>query len=167
MSYQSTASPAFLSAVERWIRETDEVLVLIRFSHAAGDRSWEFFSSLSSFQERLAGLPPRTCVIVFREHALALRGVVDEAFIARALSAFQAGAGWILVSLEPITAGRASWFHHTSINTREELEEELGSEFCVGRRVAVGREPDWLEDRDGLTAAVVPRPDGTVETGTY
>jgi hypothetical protein len=65
MSYRSTTSPAFLSTVERWIRDKGEILALIRFSHAAGSQSWEFFASLGALQERLAELPPDTCVIAF------------------------------------------------------------------------------------------------------
>ena len=55
---------------------------MIRFSHAAGSRSWEFFSSFARFRERIGQCEPRTCFIIFRKPQLPLRGVVDAEFIA-------------------------------------------------------------------------------------
>jgi len=166
-SYQSTTSPAFLSVVESWIAERGEVLALFRFSRAAGNRSWEFFNSFDAFKKRLGEQRQETCVIVFREHDLTTRGLVDDAFISQALSVFQERADWMLVCLDKITMGSASWYHDNPIETREELEEELRDDFCFGKTVAIGKEPDWLEERAGLISAVVPHEDGTVVTGIY
>jgi hypothetical protein len=43
----------------------------------------------------------------------------------------------------------------------------LRGEFCYGKLVAVGKEPEWIDQRDGLIDAVVPFEDGTVKTGVY
>jgi hypothetical protein len=167
MSYPSTTSPIFLVTIKRWIAEQGEVLALFRFSRAAGSRSWEFFSCFEAFQKRLAEQCPETCIIVFSNHDLKTRGIVDEAFISHAVSTFQEHADWMLVCLEKITLGKASWYHDNPIETRGELEDELRSEFCFGKTVAIGKEPDWLEEREGLISAVVPQADGTIKTGIY
>ena len=52
-------------------------------------------------------------------------------------------------------------------DTSEDLEDELRDEFCYGKSVAVGKEPEWLEERDDLVSAVVPFENGTVKTGIY
>ena len=58
MGYQSSQAPGFLKTVERWIADAGEVLVMIRFLHAAGNRSYEFFSSFDFFQERVVQSEP-------------------------------------------------------------------------------------------------------------
>jgi hypothetical protein len=60
--------------------------VLIRYSHAAGSKSFELFHSFSTLREKLSQLPPSTSVIVFKEPQLPLRGMVDDNFIAQCLS---------------------------------------------------------------------------------
>ena len=167
MGYQSTQCLSFCSTVQQWIQERGEVLVLIRFHASAGSKSWEFFSTFSSFQERMGTLPPQTCVIVLWEHELKLKGIVDNAFIEKAVGQHPRGEWWLVACLELTKIGRASWYHSNEYNTPEELEEELRDEFCFGKPVAVGREPEWLEERDGLISAVVPFEDGTVKAGVY
>ncbi len=167
MGYQSTQSDNFRSTVQRWLDEHGEVLVLIRFHASAGGKSWELFSTFPALQKRIDGLPARTCLIVLREHELHLRGIVDDAFVLKAVSQHPRGKWWLVACLELKIIGRGSWYHSSECDTPEELEEELRDEFCYGKPVAVGKEPDWLEERDGLVSAVVPFDDGAVETGIY
>src|SRR5579859_2640626 len=82
MAYESTNSPGFLETIKTWIAENGEVLVLIRFSYAAGSKELEFFTSFTTFRQRLARFSPRTCVTVFRQRHLPLRGAIDDDFIA-------------------------------------------------------------------------------------
>jgi len=165
MTYTSSTDASFLSTVGAWIEATGEVLILIRHHAAAGSRDFEFYDSNEAFRERLAGLPSRTCVIVFREKQLPCRGTVDPAFVSAALAAVPDGTEWLAVSLQQTVAGRVSWFHHASGATHIELREEL--EGCLGTRVAVGPHPPWLQDNEKVLSAIVPDENGVVVVGVY
>lgn len=66
MSLTSSADEAFLKTVESWLASGLEVLILIRYSRAAGDKSFEFYTSFAALQERLSQLPAEACITVFR-----------------------------------------------------------------------------------------------------
>ena len=165
MAYDSTTSPHFLAPVRAWIETSEEVLVMIRYSHAAGARDFEFFDSFASLQNRLLSLPSRTCVIAFLSQQLPLRGRVDERFINNAMELLPEGKEWLTVALELTVAGSRSWFHSGDGITQASLREEL--EDCAGTLMAVGPHPSWLQDSETVVSAVVPQPDGTVVTGAY
>lgn len=168
MSYQSTKSTTFLKTVKEWLSSAGEVLALIRFHAAAGNKSWEFFAAFDAFNRRMDELPPQTSVIVFQHHQLQMRGIVDEAFIADALAKFDKMPDCLLVCLDIMTVGRMSWCHWIDIGSKEELAEELrDTTHFFGKRVALGSEPRWIDISEGLVEAVVPYPDGTVSTGIY
>jgi hypothetical protein len=165
MAYVSTESVDFQQTVERWIDQSGEILVLVRFSHAGGSRSFEFFTSIEAFRERLHELQAKTGVIVFAERQLPLRGRVDEAFIARAIEMIHEGQDFMVAGLDKTVIGKAEYYDWQVGDTREELREYLTD--CLGKRVAFGPYPPWLEDSDTVTSAVVPYPDGRVEGGVY
>ena len=98
----------------------------------------------------------------FRPGAMERRGLGYET-----VRKHREGEWWLVVCLELTTMGQASWYHSDECDTPEELQEELRSEFCYGKPVAVGKVPEWLKERDGLVSAVVPFSDGTVKTGIY
>src|ERR1700758_2568522 len=83
MSLKSAAGEEFLKKVEDWLRSQGEVLILIRYSRAAGDKDFEFCKSFAALQERLHQLPAEACVTVFRNPQLQLRGIVDDEFIGK------------------------------------------------------------------------------------
>src|SRR5437016_1615130 len=102
MSYPSVYSPAFQQSCKRWLEEQREVLAVFRYSHAAGARDYEFFTSYGDLQDRIGQLRPRTCVTVWGEPQLPLRGLVDAAFINRALEQIPDGTEWLLTGLERV-----------------------------------------------------------------
>jgi len=165
MSYSSSTDKKFLETLSAWFRCHGELLLLIRYSHAAGSKDFEFFSSMKILGERLLGLPPRTCVIVFRQPQLPIRGLVDESFITRCLNNIPEGEEFLVVDLDLRIYGRASWFHHGVGDSHEELREEL--EDLRGHTVAAGLYPPWLEDTDEVISAVVPDEHGSVSGGVY
>jgi hypothetical protein len=144
---------------------TGEVLVLIRHHASAGSKEFEFFRSGEAFRDRLAGLPPRTCITVFRDMQLPRRGTVDPGFVAAAVAAIPDGTEWLAVSLQRSHHGALSWFHCSAGETHAELRAAL--EDCLGTSVAVGAYPPWLEDNEAVVSAVVPDPDGAVVSGIY
>lgn len=164
MAYESTDSPAFLESVKTWLAENGEVLVLVRFSHAAGNQVFEFFTSFPAFEERIAQLRPMTCITVFREKQLPLRGSIDETFVEAALALVPDGKEYLIAGLDRIHCGPASWIPEWAGETHTEMREHL--EDNRGARVAFGIYPPWLED-DGVVSAVVPQDDGTVVCGVY
>jgi hypothetical protein len=161
----STADEQFLRTVEDWFQSEPEVLTLVRYSRAAGSKSFEFFRAFDLFRERLRGLPPESSVIVFRKPQLPMRGMVDDRFIRECLSTIQAGVEFLVVETATRTAGGTSWFHHEAGETADELRDAL--QESRGKHVAVGEYPPWLEDSSDVISAFVPRHDGTVNAGIY
>jgi hypothetical protein len=165
MSYAPTTDPQFQSTVESWFRSQDELLALIRYSHAGGNREYEFFSRIQDFAMRLSQLPHLTCVIVFRQPQLPIRGVVDDDFIATCLKSIPDGAEYCVTETVRRVYGRASWFHHASGESHAELRSDLDD--CRGTPVAAGLYPPWLHDSADVISAVVPVEHGVARSGTY
>ena len=167
MPYLSTNDLPFLFTAQNWIEANGEVFTLIRFHASAGAKSFEFFRSLDTFSSRLQELRPRTCVTVFRDRQLPLRGQVDEEFARQALALVPDGAEFLVVVLDKMTVGAQSWFHDAAGESHAELLEALRDDYCYGKQVAVGTYPPWLEDNEAVISAVVPDSDGSVTTGAY
>lgn len=165
MSYVSTNDPLFRTKIHQWISGRHEVLVLIRYSYAAGSKDFEFFDSMEAFDARLRELPPQTCITVFGEQQLPLRGRVNDEFITQALKLVPEGMEFVVTGLERVRYGDYAWYSHMSGETSAELKEDLHERN--GELVAVGLYPPWLEDSEEVLSAVVPNADGSVTTGTY
>ncbi len=165
MSYAPTTDPKFLGTLESWFRSQPEILVLIRYSHAAGSKDFEFVSSLQELSDRMSQLPPRTCVIAFKQPQLPLRGIVDDSFIAKCLSNVPDGSEYLVVETVRRVAGRHSWFHYGASELHVELRDDL--EQARGVPVAAGLYPPWLEDNDDVISAAVPDEHGVVSPGIY
>jgi hypothetical protein len=161
----STTDKEFLGTVNDWLESQREVLVLIRYSRAGGEKSFEFFTSFERLRERLGKLKPETSVTVFRERQLPLRGCVEDEFIGKCLNSVQAGSEFVVAGTARRTYGSQSWFHHEEGESHEELREVL--EGLRGEPVAVGEYPPWLEDSLNVISSYVPAPDGSVRAGVY
>lgn len=161
----SATDPAFLGVLENWLHSRPEVLVLIRYSLAAGGKEFELFSSYKPLITRLSGLPPGTSIIVFREPQLPLRGVVDRDFISDCLNALPDGLEFLLLESPRRDSAEVVGLDWTAGETHAELREALDN--AVGSRVAVGPYPPWLGETNEVIAAVVPDRDGIVRPGTY
>src|SRR5689334_10954464 len=103
MNPASATDPGFLGTLESWLSRLPEILVLIRYSAAAGSKDFEFFSSFGVLSNRIHQLPPRTSIIAFRQPQLPLRGVVDEGFIADCLSRVPDGSEFLVLEIAPRT----------------------------------------------------------------
>jgi hypothetical protein len=90
----------FIKTIEQWLTDRSEILVLIRFAYAAGEKSFELFSSIKQLSERLSRLPARTSLIAFKEPQIPLRGIVDDAFTLSCLNTIPDGAEFLLVELQ-------------------------------------------------------------------
>lgn len=66
----STADKKFLKVLEDWLRDQSEIMILVRYSRAAGGKSFEFFSSFAALRKRLVLLKAETNVIAFRKPQL-------------------------------------------------------------------------------------------------
>jgi hypothetical protein len=161
----SSRDEAFLRTMENWVSESTEILVLIRYSHAAGSKSFEFFQSYAALLEKLGRLPPRTSIIAFRKPQLPLRGVVEDKFIASCLNQISDGSEFLVVETVPRTAGKESWIHESAGVSHVELREAL--EDSRGKAVAVGAYPPWLEESPDVIVAIVPDAHGAITTGVY
>jgi hypothetical protein len=63
-SYEPTTDLKFLGTLESWLQSQPEILVLIRYSHAAGSRDFEFFSSFQSLSDRIRAFAKRRSVLI-------------------------------------------------------------------------------------------------------
>jgi len=165
MGYASATDPKFLGTLESWLRSLPEILVLIRYSGAAGNKDFAFFSSFEALSNRIRQLPPSTSIIVFRQAQLPLRGVVDDDFIASCLSRVPDGSEFLALETAHRAYGEKSWLHWVAGETHAELREAL--EDSRGIPVAVGLYPPWLGDTDDVVSAIVPDENGIVRISVY
>jgi hypothetical protein len=152
----STKDPIFLDRV-RSFNTSPEVLVLVRYSRAAGLKSFRLLSSFSAFELLLNPLPPSTAITIFKNPGLPHRGIVDDSFITHCLAAIIDGTEYLVLDIENncFCAGEA----------HEELRADL--QGLRGQRVAVGTYPPFLLDTDEIITAYVPDKNGIVAIGKY
>jgi hypothetical protein len=165
LRHVSAIDPEFLGKLETWLGGLPEILVLIRYPYAAGNKDFEFFSSFDALSSRIRNLPARTSLIAFRRPQLEVRGVVDEKFIAACLNHIPDGSEFLVVETERRAHGKHSWFHWLAGETHAELRDALAE--SVGVPVAVGPYPPFPEDSDDVISAIMPDQDGLVRIGTY
>jgi hypothetical protein len=164
MRLTSTTDKEFLKTLKDWLDSQSEIMVLIRYTRAAGNKSFEFFTSFAALSERLHQLRPQTCITAFRRAQLPLRGVVDDIFIDACLRNIPDGSEFVVVETVRRTAGQYSWFHDEAGETHEELRESL--EASRGSPVAVGEYPPWLEDSPDMISGYVPDEDALLGPGS-
>jgi len=165
MGVKSAAGEEFLRTVEEWLRSQPEVLILIQHSRAAGNKDFEFYTSFAALQERLRQLNAETCVTVFRNPQLQLRGIVDDEFIGKCLNVIPDGSEYAVVDAIPTRMGQLSFFNFSAGVSHDELRGSL--ESSRGKPVAVGDYPPWLEDSPDVISGYVPAEDGKVRRGVY
>jgi len=140
-------------------------MILVRYSRAAGNKSFEFFSSLAALRQRLGQLKAETSVTAFRKPQLPLRGRVDDDFIGKCLSLIPAGSEFLVLETDPRMATQQWLYHHEEGESSDEFRQAL--EGLRGRLVAVGEYPQWLNNSPDVISAYVPHQDGTVKAGVY
>jgi hypothetical protein len=165
MNPLSVGDERFLKRLDEWLRGQAEILVLIRFSRAAGNKSFEFITSLEELSERVPKLGPQTCITAFRRPQLPIRGVVDEEFVRSCLIQIPDGSEFLVVETMPRTAGRASWYRREAGTSHLELQAALEDSFGV--HVAVGQYPPWREDSPDVISGYVPDLAGNTMIGVY
>ncbi len=161
----STTDKGFLKSLEDWLRDQSEIMILVRYSRAAGNKSFEFFTSFAALRARLVQMKSETSVTAFRKPQLPLRGRVDDEFIVKCLSFIPAGSEFLVLETDPRMATQQWLFHHEAGETPDELQQVL--EGLRGRLVAVGEYPPWLKDSPDVISAYVPNQDGSVKAGVY
>jgi hypothetical protein len=158
----STDDSEFRARVDSWLSERGEILVLFRYTRAAGGKDFFFFKSSAAFREALGKASPGTSVITFRQRQLPLRGVVDDDLIRAAQKLLAHDAEFLIIDLEP---QEDEWSTHAAGVGHLELQECLTE--LKGHRVAVGSYPPWLDDSEEVVEAIVPGRDGQVRRGIY
>ena len=161
----SAVDATFLRTLESWFDSRPEILVLIRYHAAAGDKDFEFFFSFADLASRMRHLRARTSVIAFRQPQLRLRGVVTESFVASCLSHLTDGSEFLVLEMTRRTYGGSSYFHWAAGESHAELQQALADSGAVP--VAVGLYPPWLTDTEDVISAVVPDEDGVARSGIY
>ena len=115
-------------------------------TNAGGNKEFLFFTSFIDYERQVNELEPRTCLIVFHDKQLPLRGIVNEEFIDKALAMVQDGDEYLLVGLTLTVIGAASWYSYHAGESHEELLEDLHDE--IGHLMAFGSYPEWPYDSE-------------------
>lgn len=110
----STTDKEFLKTLEDWLRGQSEIMILIRYSREAGNKSFEFFTSFAALRERLAMLKAETSVTAFRKRQLPMWGRVDDEFIGNCLSLIPSGSEFLILETDPRMATQQWLFHPRS-----------------------------------------------------
>jgi len=161
----STTDKKFLKSLEDWLRGQSEIMILVRYSRTAGNKSFEFYTSFAALSKRLGLLKAETSVTAFRKPQLPLRGHVDDEFIGKCLSFIPASSEFLVLETDPRMATQQWLYYHEAGESRDELQQVL--EGLRGRLVAVGTYPLSLKDSPDVISAYVPHQDGTVKGGVY
>ena len=161
----STTDKRFLKSLEDWLHGQSEVMILVRYSRAAGNKSFEFYTSFAALTQRLAQLKAETSVTAFRKPQLPLRGYVGDDFIGKCLSFIPARSEFLVLETDPRMATEQWLHHHEAGESHDELRQVLDG--LRGRLVAVGEYPQWLKNSPDVIFAYVPHQDGTVTAGVY
>jgi len=138
---------------------------MIRYPNAAGNKEFIFFTSFNEFERQVNKLKPRTCLIVFHDKQLPLRGIVNDVFINKALAMVPDGDEYLLIGLTLTVIGAASWYSYNTGESHEDLLEDMHDEY--GHIMAFGPYPEWLYDSETVISALIPDPDGSVIPGAY
>jgi hypothetical protein len=165
MHLRAANEPDFLQAIAERLSQNDEIFVLIEYSRAAGNKSFEFMRSMTALTERLGQLTPATRITVFMRPQLPLRGCVDNQFIEYCLQQIRDGSEFLVVETEPRNVGDVSWLHHEAGISHQELKDAL--EDSRGRAVAAGGYPQAVSDGISTITAYVPDSSGNVQMGVY
>lgn len=138
----------FIDRVADWLVQRGEVLVVLRYLHAAGAKDFALCRSRAEFERIIELVPRGTDIEAFRELQLPLRGVVTDHFIVDACNALRDADEYLLVTLarRPGSAISADFgMGETVAELCAELEEQRGME------VALGALPNFnVEDHEGL-----------------
>ena len=161
----STTDKRFLKSLEDWLNGQSEIMILVRYSRAAGSKSFEFFSSFTALKLRLAQLKAETNVTAFRKPQLPMRGRVDDDFISKCLSLIPEGSEFLVLETDPRMATQQWLYPHEAGESHDDLRQVLDG--LRGRLVAVGEYPQWLSDSPDVVSAYVSHQDGSVKAGVY
>jgi hypothetical protein len=137
---QSAFDLKFVEQIERWIREASEVFVVIVDPNGYERIYYGIISDLEQLTTAVSGLPPKAEITVIKGKQLPLRGIVDETFLQRALSAIDDPEDFLLLSLEGDDFLEREVFHG---DHRWELEAIFDN--FAGQMVAFGKLPQWFE----------------------
>jgi hypothetical protein len=127
----STTDKKFLKTIEDWLRGQSEIMILVRYSREAGNKSFEFFTSFAALRERLARLKAETSVTALREPQLPFRGRVDDEFISKCLGLIPTASEFLVLEIDPRMA-KQQWLFN-SFDSR--LKSDMGILQQLGIRV--------------------------------
>jgi hypothetical protein len=144
-------SDRFLQIVATWIRESGEVLVILRYLRAAGAKDYGFVRTEDEFHGLIDILPVGTDIIVFRNQQLPLRGAVTDDFIASAKSLINDGDEYLYVKMQPLMDDDIRAFGEMG-DTHNCMDEDLREH--MGEEVAIGHCPPFIDpDNEAMISA--------------
>jgi hypothetical protein len=138
----------WISTVTLWIKTKGEVLIILRYLCAAGQKDYAIFNSFDDLMMLIERLPTGTDVIAIYDHKFPVRGKVDDLLINNALSAINDDEEFLIVATDRniddkhrIT-GADDIGHNTLIDYLDSFSGEM---------VAVGKCPAYhLNDHDNM-----------------
>jgi hypothetical protein len=133
------------------------VLVVVRYSYAAGSKDFILLESMEQFSKLLTQLKERDSVIVVNSFNIVKEGTVDRSFIEDSLLRYPGGASWVLIGPDNYEY-TADWaYAESKSELQEEIEDRIGN---------VIDDPDYIREGSAIDA-YIPDSDGTVRPGAY
>jgi hypothetical protein len=165
----SVFSPDVASAVECAVQRLPDVVVLHRFSRAAGRRDWYVVRSRVQFREAIERGRPGDSYSIFLRPELPLRGPIGQSFASRfehLLRQVEVPKTEVImgevVNNDPLLHDTEGWSPHEIGEARAWLQEHWG------RFAVAGLHPDlFAPSREDVLTAYVPESDGRVRPGVY
>jgi hypothetical protein len=165
----STRDDRFWEVADAWLLQGGEILVMLRYSRAAGSRDWYFARDSEWLRSLIGPLPAETSVILFRQSHLPLRGTAGKELAESAEALLPDGVEFLVVQLEPHR-------HHSPTHSMEWTVSQAGESHAElreaiddlsGHAVAIGQHPPFWQDNEDILEAIVPFADGSVKRGIY
>jgi hypothetical protein len=134
-------SPEVINRVSLWLANTGEVYVRTDYSHTGHSGVGWFIRSLADYRDLLRSQRNGVPVAIYRNQRYPLRGVVDEAFLAKALVMIKEGDWFEIVSIDEYPK-KISLYGFG--NSQDELRRDLRE--CNGMTVGFGLDIDSMVD---------------------
>lgn len=138
MGYERLFAPPDLAMLHDWLQETGELYVDLSHPHNGGSNgSAHFIRSLPELRTVVASeTDPEVDISIFRAKQYPIRGVADEALLARALEQIPDGQWFHILPAEadPLAPCAAIGWGNCHEDLREEFAQLAGRNIWVGQR---------------------------------
>jgi len=157
---ENFSKPYFKNSAFEIIKETREILLLIRRPYTAGGKDYFLFKSKEELNKIFDKLKSGDALTIIKDYTKIKETIIDEELIVELKNSYNIKrVDWLLFIFEKDGEQWSNWITDEE-DFKDCIEEEKGS-FIV-----LMEDPDWLNEETTIHA-YVPDPDGIVRPGAY